>query len=186
MRIIAATNKDLKEEIKQGKFRLDLYYRLSVIPLRIPSLKERKEDIPMLISYFLHSKALKLNKDVPEISSEVYLFLLNYSWPGNVRELENFIEKTVNLNGNIVWDVSKDQVKNLPNVGNIPLLNEPTDRRSADRKTPLITIDEMEKRMITQAVKELEGNISQIAKILGLSRNTLYLKMRKYGIQHRG
>ena len=186
VRIIAATNKDLKEEIKQGKFRLDLYYRLSVIPLRIPSLKERKEDIPMLISYFLHSKALKLNKDVPEISSEVYRFLLNYSWPGNVRELENFIEKTVNLNGNIVWDVSKDQVKNLPNVGNIPLLDEPTDRRAADRKTPLITIDEMEKRMITQAVKELEGNISQIAKVLGLSRNTLYLKMRKYGIQHRG
>lgn len=179
VRIIAATNKDLKEEIKRGKFRLDLYYRISVIPLHIPSLKERKEDIPMLISYFLHSKALKLNKEVPEISSEVYRFLLSYSWPGNVRELENFIEKTVNLNGNIVWDVSKDQVKNLPNVGTSPARGE------SPPKTALVTIDEMEKKMISQAVRELDGNISQIAKVLGLSRNTLYLKMRKYGIQHR-
>lgn len=177
VRIIAATNKDLKEEIKKGLFRLDLYYRLSVIPLRIPSLKERKEDIPMLINYFLHSKALKLNKDVPEISPEVYHFLLTYPWPGNVRELENFIEKTVNLNGNIVWDVSKEQVKNLPNVGSAI-------SKKTSTKSELMTFDEMEKRLITEALKELNGNISQIAKVLGTSRNTLYLKMRKYRIEH--
>lgn len=178
VRIIAATNKDLKEEIKHGTFRLDLYYRLSVIPLHIPSLRERKEDIPMLINYFLHSKALKLNKDVPEISPEVYKFLLSYGWPGNVRELENFIEKTVNLNGSIVWDVAKDQVKNLPSVDNLP-------RKGDASKLPLTTIDAMEERMIKQAIKELEGNISQVAKTLGISRNTLYLKMKKYGIMHR-
>lgn len=177
VRIIAATNRDLKEEIKEGRFRLDLYYRLSVIPLRLPSLRERKEDIPMLINYFLQSKALKLNKDVPEISPEVYRFLLNYSWPGNVRELENFIEKTVNLNGNIVWDVSKEQVKDLPNVGTTPHREEP-------RKSTLTSFDDMEKRMIVEAIKELNGNISQIAKTLGVSRNTLYLKMKKYGIDH--
>jgi len=177
VRIIAATNKDLKEEIKKGLFRLDLYYRLSVIPLRIPSLKERKEDIPMLINYFLQSKSLKLNKDVPEISPEVYRFLLSYSWPGNVRELENFIEKTVNLNGNIVWDVTKEHVKNLPNVGITP-------HRSSSGKTPIITLEEMEKKMITEAIKILESNISQVAKALGISRNTLYLKMKKYGISH--
>jgi len=178
VRIIAATNKDLKEEIKEGRFRLDLYYRLSVIPLRLPSLRERKEDIPMLINYFLHSKALKLNKDVPEISPEVYRFLLSYSWPGNVRELENFIEKTVNLNGNIVWDVTKDQVKNLPEVGTTP------HRGSSSSKVTLTTLDEMEKRMIKEAIKELNSNISQVAKTLGISRNTLYLKMKKYGIDH--
>jgi sigma-54 dependent transcriptional regulator, acetoin dehydrogenase operon transcriptional activator AcoR len=178
VRIIAATNKDLKEEIKEGRFRLDLYYRLSVIPLRLPSLRERKEDIPMLINYFLQSKALKLNKDVPDISPEVYRFLLSYSWPGNVRELENFIEKTVNLNGNIVWDVTKDQVKNLPNVGTAP------HRGSTSSKTTLTTLDEMEKRMIKEAIKELNSNISQVAKTLGISRNTLYLKMKKYGIDH--
>lgn len=177
VRIIAATNKDLKEEIKKGQFRLDLYYRLSVIPLRIPSLKERKEDIPMLINYFLQSKSLKLNKDVPEISPEVYRFLLSYSWPGNVRELENFIEKTVNLNGNIVWDVTKEQVKNLPDVGVTP-------HRSSSGKTPIITLDQMEKKMITEAIKALESNISQVAKALGISRNTLYLKMKKYGVTH--
>ena len=178
VRIIAATNKDLKDEIKEGRFRLDLYYRLSVIPLRLPSLRERKEDIPMLINYFLHSKALKLNKDVPEISPEVYRFLLSYSWPGNVRELENFIEKTVNLNGNIVWDVTKDQVKNLPDVGTAP------HRGSSSSKVTLTTLDEMEKRMIKEAIKELNSNISQVAKTLGISRNTLYLKMKKYGIDH--
>ena len=178
VRIIAATNKDLKEEIKEGRFRLDLYYRLSVIPLRLPSLRERKEDIPMLINYFLQSKALKLNKDVPEISPEVYRFLLSYSWPGNVRELENFIEKTVNLNGNIVWDVTKDQVKNLPNVGTAP------HRGSSSSKVTLTTLDEMEKRMIKEAIKELNSNISQVARTLGISRNTLYLKMKKYGIDH--
>lgn len=178
VRIIAATNKDLKEEIKEGRFRLDLYYRLSVIPLRLPSLRERKEDIPMLINYFLQSKALKLNKDVPDISPEVYRFLLSYSWPGNVRELENFIEKTVNLNGNIVWDVTKDQVKNLPNVGTAP------HRGSSSSKVTLTTLDEMEKRMIKEAIKELNSNISQVAKTLGISRNTLYLKMKKYGIDH--
>lgn len=177
VRIIAATNRDLKEEIKEGRFRLDLYYRLSVIPLRLPSLRERKEDIPMLISYFLQSKALKLNKEVPEISQEVYNFLLSYSWPGNVRELENFIEKTVNLNGSIVWDVAKEQVKNLPNVG--------TSLRSSTKSSVhLATIEEMEIKLISESIKALEGNISQVAKSLGISRNTLYLKMKRYGIEH--
>jgi transcriptional regulator with PAS, ATPase and Fis domain len=109
VRIIAATNKDLKQLVNENKFRLDLYYRLSVIPITIPPLRERSEDIPLLINYFLNSKAIRLKKEVPSIDKQTYELLLRYKWPGNIRELENFIEKTVNLNGRILFDVPDEQ-----------------------------------------------------------------------------
>jgi len=96
VRIIAATNKDLREEVKNGNFRTDLYYRLNVLPLKLPSLRERKEDIPLLIDYFMKRISKKLNKKEIEIPEEYMDYLLDYSWPGNIRELENLIELIIN------------------------------------------------------------------------------------------
>ena len=96
---VASTNKDLKKEIEQGTFREDLYYRLSVIPLYVPSLREREGDIEILIKHFLKMKSEKLGKPIPEINRDLYEKLINYSWPGNIREMENCIENIVNMGG---------------------------------------------------------------------------------------
>ena len=105
MRVIAATNKNLRAEVKKGRFREDLYYRLCVIPIRIPSLRDRRKDIGNLIDYFLEMKSIKLKKNIRELDEELLKQLLNYSWPGNIRELENTIENIVNLNGKLSLDI---------------------------------------------------------------------------------
>lgn len=173
VRIIAATNRDLKREVDEGRFRTDLFYRLSVIPITVPLLRERKEDIPLLIKYFLHTKALKLKKSVPDISDTLYQQLLQHSWPGNIRELENFIEKLVNFNGN----------EAMADLGGT-FANPATPRiiASAEAIPTLKSLEEIEKETISVAIKQLNKNISLVAKTLGISRNTLYLKMKKYGL----
>lgn len=171
VRVIAATNKDLKEEIEKGKFREDLYYRLSVIPINISPLRERKDDIPPLIDYFLHKKAAKLSKSVPEIGESLYRKLLNYDWPGNVRELENVIENIVNFDGKTTYSIeNKPDKENMENI-----------RVDAGGDFSL-TLDEIEKNSIISYLKNFEGNISRAAGALGISRNTLYCKIKKYGI----
>lgn len=173
VRIIAATNRNLKSEVDEGRFRMDLYYRLSVIPITLPALKDRKEDIHLLIKYFLNTKALKLKKSVPEVSNELYQRLLRHPWPGNIRELENFIEKLVNFDGNAdMADLAGTFTPTTP-------ANLST---TAPTSQVIKTIDEMEKEAITHAHTILKGNISHISKALGVSRNTLYLKMKKYGL----
>ena len=182
VRIIAATNRDLKQRVEEGAFRQDLYYRLSVIPLRIPPLRERKEDIPLLVRYFLHSKAQKLHKDVPPLDDDTHQLLLRYEWPGNVRELENFIEKTVNLDGRILLDV-KDEAEFRrrylsPAAIATPATPPPPDAPCAPAPT---TLAELERCAIDRAV-ETCPSMAAAAKALGISRNTLYLKCRAYGI----
>ncbi|SDB81042.1 Transcriptional regulator of acetoin/glycerol metabolism [Williamwhitmania taraxaci] len=172
VRIIAATNRNLKNEVDEGRFRMDLYYRLSVIPITLPPLKDRKEDIPLLIKYFLNTKALKLKKSVPEVSNELYQKLLRHPWPGNIRELENFIEKLVNFDGNA-------EVADLAGTFS-PRLSESTLGPQAPTAKPIRSLEQMEKEAIANALTALKGNISHIAKALGVSRNTLYLKMKKY------
>lgn len=105
VRIIAATNKDLKKEVEKGTFREDLYYRLSVIPIYVPPLRERKEDIEILMEHFLKVKAIKLGKPIPKIRHDIYEKIINYNWPGNVREMENCIENIVNLDGNTSFNL---------------------------------------------------------------------------------
>ena len=173
VRIIAATNRNLKSEVDEGRFRMDLYYRLSVIPITLPALKDRKEDIHLLIKYFLNTKALKLKKSVPEVSNELYQRLLRHPWPGNIRELENFIEKLVNFDGNA------DMADLAGTFTPTTLTNLST---TAPTSQVIKTIDELEKEAITHAHTILKGNISHISKALGISRNTLYLKMKKYGL----
>lgn len=174
VRIIAATNRNLKAEVDEGHFRMDLYYRLSVIPITLPSLKDRKEDIHLLIKYFLNTKALKLTKSVPEVSNELYQKLLRHPWPGNIRELENFIEKLVNFDGNA--DMADLAGTFTPNMqATAPISSVPTSQT-------IKSLEDLEKDAITNAHSILKGNISHISKALGISRNTLYLKMKKYGL----
>ncbi len=169
VRVIAATNKNLEEEIKKGNFRADLYYRLSVIPLRLPSLRERKSDIPLLIQYFLKQKSNSLNIPIPEISKDNMRRLLNYSWPGNVRELENTIEKAVIFDGDIELNESEIPQENVDITTN----------------NKLVTIAEMENKLIRDTLKIMNNNVSKTAQKLGIGRNTMYQKMKKYKIEVR-
>ncbi len=178
VRIIAATNKNLQQEIEHGKFRLDLYYRISVIPLFIPPLRERKGDLPALIRYFLNKKSLKLQKDIPHMGYSELQQLLDYDWPGNVRELENYIEQLINLNGKISLDSFQQ--------GKYESFNEEQIfQHNFDPNTPRIdlTLKDLEKKHIATMLKKHFGNISKVAKILGIGRNTLYEKIKKHNIK---
>lgn len=171
VRIIAATNKDLKAEVKKGTFREDLYYRLSVIPICVPPLRERPEDIEILIEHFLNIKSIKLNKAIPNIESDIYEELINYSWPGNVREIENCIENIVNMDGNVSLNFETKffdkQQQNL-NRNNLEL--------------ELYSLAQLEKKAIINCIQKCNGNVTKVSKILGINRSTLYSKIKKYNI----
>ncbi|WP_409068493.1 sigma-54-dependent Fis family transcriptional regulator [Clostridium caseinilyticum] len=177
VRIIAATNKDLKKEVEMGTFRQDLYYRLSVIPIILPPIRERRGDLPILIKYFLRSKSIKLNKPMPHIKEDIYSNMLQYGWPGNIRELENFIENIVNLKGDSSF-VLEDDFKNIEHKqhsfheNNIGLLYT----------NKIRTLEEIEKEAIINTLNEYNRNMSKSAKVLGITRATLYSKIKKYNI----
>lgn len=177
VRIIAATNKNLKKEVEEGRFRLDLYYRLSVIPLRIPSLAERMEDLPSLIRFFLNKKAIRLQKPVPKLKYSTLQQFLNYNWPGNIRELENAIEQYVILDGNISFEQLTLNTKEQNNQQ----ANE-TKVGSNNNTNRVTTIKEAEKQLITNTLSHFNYNVTQSAQSLGISRNTLYLKAKTYNI----
>jgi len=178
VRIIAATNKNLKKEVDKGNFRLDLYYRLSVIPLKIPPLRERMEDLPSLIRFFLNKKAVHLQKQVPQIRYSTLQQFLDYNWPGNIRELENAIEQYIILDGDISFENLKKESLETAQPQSIH------DETSASPKQSLklCTVKDMEKELIIHTLLHFNHNMSLSAKSLGISRNTLYLKLRKYGI----
>ena len=180
MRVIAATNKNLREEVKKGRFREDLYYRLCVIPIRLPSLRERKKDIGELIDYFLEMKSIKLNKNIRKLDKELLNNLLEYTWPGNIRELENTIENIVNLNGKLSLDIFKED-KQVDKEVEFCLKEKCPKYKSfkLEKEFNLATIEE---KTIIRALNFNNQNISKTAKALGISRNTLYLKMKKYKI----
>lgn len=167
IRLIAATNKDLFEAVRSGEFREDLLYRINTIHLEVPPLRERKGDIPLLANFFLQKLAKKYKKENLSLTEKAIQKLVDYNWPGNVRELEHAIEKAV-----ILSDGEK---------------LEPSDfylRTSDARKDVIdvITLEEMEKVLIKKAVKKHNNNISAVAAELGITRPTLYSKMKKYGL----
>ena len=168
VRIIAATNKDLKKEVEKGAFRKDLYYRLNVLPLKLLPLRERKEDIVLLIDYFMISKALKLSKTPVTLPTQVVERMINYPWPGNIRELENRIEHIINTqNYSFIWDYS-EQISTTPHY---PSFNVEEEK-----------LDDIERKHIEFILMKYEANISSAAEALGIGRNTLYRKMKKYNI----
>lgn len=166
VRIIAATNKDLKKEVEYGRFRKDLYYRLNVLPIYLPPLRERKKDIPLLINYFMKSISERLNRRMVDIPEEYLKKMIDYSWPGNIRELENIIELIVNT-GNTPENYFDD--KN--NTENTIDLDDET-----------LKLYFAEKMHIKKVLQKCDWNITHTAEALGIMRNTLYNKIRKYNI----
>ena len=165
VRIIAAANKDLKEEAAKGNFRLDLFYRLNVLPIRLPPLRERSQDIPMLVNYYMDRTSKKLNKRSIHIPNEYMAYLQNYDWPGNIRELENVIEFIVNTE-----------------TIQLNLLRENREQQNNNRKNENLSLNEMEKQHIIRVLNETGRNITIAAKILDIGRNTLYRKIEKHKI----
>jgi DNA-binding NtrC family response regulator len=166
-RVIAATNRNLEEAIKAGAFREDLFYRLNVISFKMPSLIQRKEDIPLLAEHFLYRFAQETNKLTDKISREAMDEMMLYDWPGNIRELENAIERAV---------VVGKQREILPE--DLPIFcHEPTP------KTKGYTLKEVEKTHIQQVLVENQWNIARSAKILGIDRSTLYSKIKRYKLK---
>jgi transcriptional regulator with PAS, ATPase and Fis domain len=177
VRVIAATNKDLNLEVEEGRFRKDLFYRLNVLPVRLPSLKERKSDIPLLIEYFMGRISKKLNKKRVIISNEQMEKLEEYDWPGNVRELENYVELSVNTESvpEISW-VSGSKKADALEGGKLEFPQFGSD------KDECIKLEQVERRHIVKVLSVYRGNVSLTAKKLGIGRNTLYRKLESYGI----
>lgn len=166
VRVITATNRDLSELVRRSEFRQDLYYRLNVINIKIPPLRERKEDIPELSNYFLSKYTQKFSKTIKGIDERAMNILLSYHWPGNVRELENVIERAVILSDSELIspeDISVSQVQ-------------------PEEATTLTSLDEVERTHILRVLKETGWNQSKASQILGIDRKTLYLKLKKYEI----
>ncbi|PYV86945.1 MAG: sigma-54-dependent Fis family transcriptional regulator [Acidobacteria bacterium] len=173
VRIITATNKSLQELVAQGGFREDLYYRLNVIQIYVPPLRERREDIPLLVDYLIHKLNRELNKRISQIQSRALQSLLNRDWPGNIRQLENVLRRAVvHSHGEVLLEESLAE-----SVGDIS--KSDTDLASSSIKL----LDEVEKEHILNALKFARGNRGKVCELLGISRPTLQRKIRKYGIE---
>jgi transcriptional regulator with PAS, ATPase and Fis domain len=176
VRIIAATHRDLEEAMKKGEFREDLYYRLNVISIHLPSLRERKEDIPLLIDYFIKKYSKQNQKTVSDISKEARNLLLHYSYPGNVRELENLIERAVVLcRGEVIM------TQDLPFHLKEGEPERPWEFPKA--KTLPESLEEIERGLIVKALHQHQGIQTKAAESLGISERVLRYKIRKYGIR---
>jgi len=171
VRLIAATNKDLEKSIKDGLFREDLYYRLDVVSFFLPPLRERKEDIPLLVNYFLRKFSQLNYKNVNKVSSQVLNLLIQYDWPGNVRELENVIERAIVLS-------EKDII--LPE--HLPLRLRQSKKDNSSPLQESFTLDKTEKKIIMETLRLTNWNQSRAAEKLGIHRNTLRRKIRRFGI----
>ena len=176
VRVLAATNKDLEQEMEEGRFRQDLYYRLNVIPLRVPALRERKEDIPVLVNWFLKEVTLKEHEEEKTITDDALAKLMEHDWPGNVRELKNFIERLVIM-----------VPHNVISAKDIPLLTE--NNKKTDGTVPLSAADsfrtakmDFEKKYIIKKLQEFDGNISKTSEAIGIERSNLHRKIKRYGL----
>jgi DNA-binding NtrC family response regulator len=169
-RVIAATHVNLQEAVQSGRFRDDLYYRLNVIEIRVPPLRERREDIPLLARHFIDRLSHELSKDIADISEGGLKVLMDYNWPGNVRELENAIERAMVTCRTRV--LSEDDFAFMARNGNGHRWSPPAN----------MSLQQMEKQLIEATVQRTGGNIKESASILGIDRSTLYEKIKRYGI----
>jgi len=174
VRIIAATNRDLKKAIEEGKFREDLYYRLNVISILIPPLRERKEDIPLLVDHFIEKFNIEMKKKIEGISPEALNSIMAYTWPGNVRELENTIERAM--------VITKGTMINVEDLG-LPSRAEENSLTCAAPPSGDKSMKAVEKDHMAKILKENDWNIQRSAEILGIDRVTLYNKIRKYELK---
>ncbi|MDR1617135.1 MAG: sigma 54-interacting transcriptional regulator [Syntrophomonadaceae bacterium] len=174
VRIITATNRNLLQQIEANSFRQDLYFRLNVISIHLPALRERKGDIPLLVEHFVYSLSNRLNKTVKHVKPEVYDCLINYDWPGNIRELNNIIERAINLcvSDTLTLDLIPLEIQEATmNTGILKW-----------KKSILQEDEEKERQLIEYYLSKKSNNRSQVAKLLKISRSSLYRKMQKYNI----
>jgi len=173
LRIISATNLDLKKEVEKGNFREDLYYRFNVIPINVPPLRERREDIPLFISNFISEFSKENNKLISEVSTKAKNALINYDWPGNVRELRNVLESAVVLTSNNIIDLDDlpSYIANNTDTKNLLKINLP------------MNLSNIEKKSIISTLKLTNGNKSKASELLGITRKTLQNKINEYKIE---
>jgi DNA-binding NtrC family response regulator len=168
VRIVSATNADLSREISEGRFREDLLYRLNTVEIRLPPLRERREDVPLLANHFLRKRAERYGRRIDGISPEAMQAMLDYAWPGNIRELEHTVERALLLmHGNTV---------------ELADLTLPTAAGAAPGNLDDMPLEEVERVLIRKALQRHDGNVSQAAEALGLSRSALYRRLQRYGL----
>lgn len=176
VRILAATNRDLEQAVMQGGFRRDLYFRLNVLSLRIPPLRERRQDIPLLIGHFL-DRVARASSQEKMLSDDALKAMLAYDWPGNVRELENCLERTYAFTSGPLIHIT-----DLPReIANLPIAESSNGNGHGNDK--IVSIAELEKRTILHAISELNGDKLQAARLLGIGKTTLYRKLKDYASQ---
>jgi two-component system response regulator AtoC len=199
VRLIAATNSDLKKEIAQGSFREDLYYRLNVVPIRLPSLRERASDIPLLVTHFIRKFNARLKKDVDGAEPAALARLIAYPWPGNIRELENVVERAVlfcdgrelrlsdlpaEVQGQAVISAGVETPAATPLP---PPSSEPTSAASDGLKEQVkAAMSRLERELIVRALEQTNGNVTHAARLLKISRKGLQLKMKELGLREQG
>lgn len=171
VRVIAATNRNLEDEVSAGNFRKDLFYRLNVITIRIPPLRERRDDIPLLVRHFVRKLGFLQGKGVPRVAEDVMKALVRYDWPGNVRELENLIEQAINL--------AEDEELTLKCFPKL-IQEKPSPKPHHGALLPDSSLTELERTAIAQALDRSGGRVGEAARILGIGRSTLYRKIKEY------
>ncbi len=169
IRVIAATNKRLKAEIEKGTFRPDLFYRLNILPIQVPPLRERREDILPLARYFIKRQCSSLGRSQVFLSPEVEEIFLSYDWPGNIRELKNIITRII-----VILEGEKITLDTLP--------NELLMVKSA-KTAPVVSLEELERKAIINTLSYYNNNILKSAKALGITRATLYRKIKKFNMR---
>jgi len=178
VRVIAATNRDLEAAYRDGTFRKDLYFRLNVVTVHLPSLRERRSDIPMLVHHFLNRYAPGVNIPVTPAAMKS---LLQYEWPGNIRELENCVARAVTLGDRKVIDVA-----DLPPAIRADSANDSSERLADSASLSTTALAEMERMTILKVFEQAKGDKALAGRMLGISRATLYRKLKRYNITLRG
>ncbi|HEX5434514.1 MAG TPA: sigma-54 dependent transcriptional regulator [Candidatus Angelobacter sp.] len=179
VRLLAATNRDLRAALEEGTFREDLYYRLNVVPIDIPPLRDHKEDIPDLVNHFLARFARDSEREIAGITPAALKLLMDYHWPGNIRQLENTIERAVALSSGPMLDVSDVQL----DTAQRPASTGSQVASGAPFLPEGMTLEQWEDEMIREALRRANGNKSQAARLLGLSRNALRYRLGKLGVE---
>jgi DNA-binding NtrC family response regulator len=192
VRLVAATNSDLKKEIASGTFREDLYYRLNVVPIRLPPLRERREDIALLVQHFMQKFNARLKKSVRGVEPETEQLLIGYPWPGNIRELENVIERAVLFCDRELISVADlpPEVRSTESRGpREAMASEPriSGRDSSDglKEQVKAAMSRLERELIQKALDQTHGNVTHAARLLKISRKGLQLKMKELGLREK-